>query len=51
MIKIFNVFYMVRVYKENVLVITKNQFLEQLKALDKILHKLAELGLNVNAEN
>ena len=39
--KFFERFDMVRAYIDNVLVITKHDFLDQKKALDKLLQKLA----------
>ena len=41
---------MVRAYIDDVLVITKNNFEDHLKALDKFLQILAEAWLKVNAE-
>ena len=41
---------MVYAYIVNVLVITKHDFTCLLKAMEKVLQKLAEAGLNVNAE-
>ena len=41
---------MVDAYIENVLVITKNYFVEHLKALDKIIQKHVEAGLKFNAQ-
>ena len=43
-------FNMVRTYIDDVLVITKNNFEEHLKALDRVLQKLAEVGLKLNTE-
>ena len=42
---------MVRAYIYGVLVITKNKFEDHLKSLDKVLQRLAEARLKVNAEN
>ena len=42
---------MVRVFIENVLFITKYEFIDHLKALEKYLQKLMEAELKVNAEN
>ena len=36
---------MVRAYIDDILVITKNNFGDHLKALDRVLQKLAEAGL------
>ena len=41
---------MVRAYIDDVLVITKNNFKGHLKALYRVLQRLAEAGLKVNAE-
>ena len=48
--KLFDGFDMVRAYIDDVLVTTKNKFEDHLKALDRILQRLAEAGLKVNAE-
>ena len=42
---------MVRAYIDEILVITKNNFEDHIKALDRFLQRLAEAGLKVNAEN
>ena len=49
--KLFKVFYMVHEYIDDVLVITKTDFKDHLKSLDRVLQRLAEEGLKVNAEN
>ena len=41
----------VHVYIDNIISITKEYFADHLKALERILHKLAEAGWKVNAEN
>ena len=41
---------MVRVYIYEVLVITKHNFADHMKALEKVLQKLAEAGLKVKTE-
>ena len=41
---------MVCAYIDGVLFINKNDFLEDLMALEKVLHKLVEAVLKVNAE-
>ena len=48
--RIFDGFNMVRKDIDDVLLITKNIFEYHLKALDKVLKRLAEAGLKVNAE-
>ena len=40
---------MVRAYRNNVFVITKDDFICNLKALEKVLQKLAEAGFKANA--
>ena len=47
---LFEVFDTTHVYIDNVLV-TKNDFMEHLNAIYKVLQKLAEAGSTVNAEN
>ena len=47
--KLFEVFDTVRLYINIILVITKHDFEFHIKALDKVLQKLAESGLKVNA--
>ena len=47
--KTFYGFNMVRAYIDDVLVITKNNFEDHLKALDGFLQRLAQAGLKVNA--
>ena len=42
---------MVRAYIDDVLIITKNNFEDHIKALDRVPQRLAEAGLKVNAEN
>ena len=42
---------MVRAYIDDVIAITKNYFKDHLKALEKVLQRIAEAGLEVNAEN
>ena len=49
--KLFDGFDMVRAYIDDVLIITKNNFNDPLKALDKVLQRIAEAGLKLNAEN
>ena len=41
---------MVRAYIDDVLVITKNNFEDNIKSLDRILQILAEAGFKVNIE-
>ena len=41
---------MVRAYIDDVLVITKNNFEDNIKALDRVLQILAEAGFKVNIE-
>ena len=41
---------MVCAYIDDVLVITQNSFEDHLKALDRVLQRLAEAGLKVNPE-
>ena len=41
---------MVRAYIYDVLIITKNNFEDYLKALDKVLQRLTEAGLKLIAE-
>ena len=41
---------MVRAYIDDVLFVTKNNFEDNLKALHRVLKRLAEAVLNVNAE-
>ena len=48
--KLFELFDTVRSYIYYVLVIAKKDFTDHLKALDKVLQKLAEAGLTVNIE-
>ena len=48
--KQFDGFDMVRAYIYDVLVITKNDFEDYLKSLDRVLQRIAEAGLKVNAE-
>ena len=50
MSEIFHGLDMVHAYIDDVLVITKINFEDHLKALDEVLQKLAEAGLKVNAE-
>ena len=47
--ELFEVFYMVRKYIDNVLAINKNWFADYLNALDRVLQKLMEEGLKLNA--
>ena len=47
--KLFDDIDMVRIYIDNILVIIKNNFEDHLKALDRVIQKLMEAGLNVNA--
>ena len=49
--KIFKGFNMVRVYIYDVLVMNKNDLNDHIKALDTVLQRLSEAGLNVNPEN
>ena len=49
--ELFDVFDMVRAYIDDKIFITKNNFEDHLKALDKVLQRLAEAELKVNAEN
>ena len=48
--KLFDDIDMVRIYIDNILVIIKNNFEDHLKALDRVIEKLMEAGLKVNAE-
>ena len=48
--ELFDGFVMVRVYIDDVLVINKNNSEDHLKALDKVLQRLLDAGLKVNAE-
>ena len=48
--EIFDGLYMVRAYIDDVLVISKNNFKDHLKALDRVLQRLAEARLKVSAE-
>ena len=48
--KLFDASDMVRAYIDDVLIITKNNSEEHLKSLDKVLQRLAEAGLKINAE-
>ena len=48
--KQFDGFDMVRAYIYDVLVITKNDFEDYVKSLDRVLQRLEEAGLKVNAE-
>ena len=48
--KIFGVFDVVYAYIDSVIVITKHDLVDRLKDLENNLQKLAEAGLNVNAE-
>ena len=48
--KIFEGFDVVRAYVDDVILITKNEFLDQLKAPKKVLQKLTKSGLKVNSE-
>ena len=41
---------MAPVYIDDVLVITKNNFKDNLKSLERVPQRLAEAGLKVNAE-
>ena len=41
---------MVRVYIDEVLVMTKNNFKDHLKSFEKVLLRLAEVGLKVKSE-
>ena len=43
-------FNMLRLYIDDVLVITKNIFKDHIKAPDRVLQRLAESGLNVSAK-
>ena len=47
--ELFDGFDMVRAYIDDLLVITKNNSEDHLKALDRVLQRLAEPGLKVNA--
>ena len=47
--KIFKGFDMVCAYIDDVLVITKNDFKNHLKALYRVIQRLTEAGLKVNA--
>ena len=49
--KLFDGFDMVRLYIDDVLNITTNNTKYHLKALDRVLKRLAEAGLKVNAGN
>ena len=49
--ELFEGFDIVCAYINNVTTITKDEFADHLKALEKFLQKLAEAGLKVNAEN
>ena len=49
--ELFEGFDIVCAYINNVITITKDEFADHLKALEKFLQKLAEAGLKVNAEN
>ena len=46
--EIFEGFDMVCVYIDDVLVINKNNFEDHIKALDRVIQRLAEAGLKVN---
>ena len=48
--KWFDGFDMVRAYIDDILVINKNNFKDHLKALNRVIQRLAEAGLKVNAE-
>ena len=48
--EIFDGFNMVCAYIDDVLVITKHNFKDHLKALDRVLQRFEEAGLKVNAE-
>ena len=48
--EIFQVFFMVRAYIDDVLVIPRNNSKEHPKELDRVLQRLAEAGLKVNAD-
>ena len=48
--ELFDGFNMVRNYIDDVIVITKYNYEDHLKALDGVLQRLAEAGLKVNAE-
>ena len=48
--ELFDGFDMVRDYIDDVLIITKNNSKDHLKALDKVLQRLAEVGFKVNVE-
>ena len=48
--ELFDVFDMVCAYIDGVLVITKNNFHDHLKALDRVLQRLAEAVFKVNTE-
>ena len=49
--ELFKGFYIVHAYIYDVLIITKNDFVGHLKALEKVLQKIAETGLKVNTQN
>ena len=49
--ELFDVFDMVRAYIDELLIITKNNFKDHLKALDRVPQRLVEARLKVNAEN
>ena len=49
--ELFEGFDTVRTFLDNVIFITSKYFTDHLKALEKVLQKLAELGLKLNAEN
>ena len=48
--ELFYGFNMVHAYIDDVLVITNNNFEDHLKASDKVLQRLVEAGLKLNAE-
>ena len=48
--ELFDGFDMVHAYIDDVLVITKNNFEDHLKALGRFLKRLTEAGLKVNVE-
>ena len=47
--ELFDGFYMVHVYIDDVLVINKNNYEDHLEALDRVIQRLAEAGFKVNA--
>ena len=41
---------MVRAYIDDVLIITKNKFKDHMKALDRVLQRITEVGFKVNTD-